>query len=224
MRPFSNIRPIQVVALTIAASGCRAKYVPNVPITGVDRPYANRLEREAADLSTPGWLTSFTSQLADSIADAEIDPSFAVFPALSQDPETGTRVNGMGTLLAETTARSIETGANGVGGVPGALVLSGDHLLGELRRAGLDPTSICTADDILQVAPRLSVSYLVYGTVNHTTDNALAGRQSVAVRWSCLRLSDGQIMALANHLKLREADATALSAVRGQSTNWTVCQ
>ena len=215
----SPLRPASIAALALAfaAAGCRANYAPTSPITGVDRPYPERPQARQVDLG-PELFNEFMADLLDERELTDVDPSYAVFPAFSRNRDVGASVNGMGTYLAEETTRLIEVG------VPNALVVTGDTLLGELGRAGIDPGSLCSVDDVLQAAPQLDVSYLVYGTVNHTTENALEGRHSVAVSWSCLRVDDGRLTARIDEAAIRGEAAMPFIGMMGRPTNWDICK
>lgn len=216
-KPLIAPRAVTALAGVLALAACRANYAPHQPITGVDRPYSDTPDTSVSGDPVTDLLGSFMADLLAERELAENDPSFAVFPAFSKNRDVGPSVNGMGAFLADATTRAIEQG------VPNALVFTGDKLLGELQRRGIDPGSLCTTDDVLQAAPQLEVSYLIHGEVTHTTEDALEGRHSVSVRWSCLRIEDGRLTAMVDEPELRGNAAAALIGYMARPTNWNIC-
>lgn len=213
-----RLRLLLLLASATVLGACRSKsnYAPNSPVTGIDRPYPERPPGKVTDAG-PGLLAGFIADVRADSERSELEPSYAVFPALSDGRDVGVSVNGMGMYLAQQTTRQLETE------VPKARVLTGDQLLGEMRRNGIEARSLCSTDDIVEMAGGLGVSYVVYGKVNHTTENALEGQHSVALRWSCLRVEDRQLTALVDEPEIRGEAAAQFVGYLSRPSNWFVC-
>ncbi len=160
------------------------------------------------------FLAGFVQQLA--AAHRAAPGVVAVFPALSRSvPSVEPGVTALGELLMTATADGLEAAL--VGGV-----LAGDALVNDLRAANRGLDAWRGADDVYWLGDRLGAAYVVFGTEDLSTLDALSKDVSLDIRWQAVRTADRTTVGAWREVLRSGALAQRLARLHHAPSHWRV--